>query len=111
MTKIENKMRRSIAATLPHAMRIAVNSYKRFSEGEKRAWEALTNEEKEKTSRAKAFKEHHDACKVAIAHIKLLIELAQWADISMADMKEELHNSELAGLLVQVQQEMDKKAQ
>tara|TARA_B100001146_G_C15900560_1_gene314324 strand:- start:227 stop:562 length:336 start_codon:yes stop_codon:yes gene_type:complete len=99
MTKTEHKMRRSIAASLPQAMRTAVNSYKRFAEMEK---ENLDPD----MSRAKAFKEHHDACKVAIAHIKLLIELAKWADQPDSEAAAGVQNSELAAMITSAQKEI-----
>ncbi len=65
MTKtiMEGQSRAEIAKALPCAIKTALESYKRFSE-------------QEELGDAKEFKAHHDACKVAIAHIELLLKLA-----------------------------------
>lgn len=80
MPKIESRTRDDIAAFLPKAIRSALQSYQGFSE------EQSTNP---KQSDAKNFKDHHDACKVAIAHIELLIKLAQWADLPPPELDDE----------------------
>lgn len=66
--KIEGDTRARIAAFLPDAIAKALTSYQLFLE------EGAHND-------AKEFKAHHEACKVAIAHVELLIKLAQWADL------------------------------
>ncbi len=68
MPQIETRTRTQIAEFLPNAIDTALTSYQLFSE------QNISEE-------AKGFKAHHDACKVAIAHIELLIKLAQWADL------------------------------
>lgn len=67
-TKIEDLSRSQIAAFLPDAIRAALTSYQKFSN------KKVSDEEKE-------FKDHHNACKVAISHIDLLLKLARWADL------------------------------
>lgn len=64
--------RERVAIFLPDALARALNSYHAFS-GENVPTDI------------KAFKEYHNACKVAIAHIDLLIKLARWADLPSAD--------------------------
>ncbi len=66
--KIEEHTRRQIEAFLPDAIYRALISYQQFSE-------------QEAPDEAKEFTAHHNACKVAIAHIELLIKLARWADL------------------------------
>lgn len=66
--KIEQQSRAQIAAFLPDAIRMALNSYQKFSH------EIHGDNEK-------SFKDHHTACKVAISHIDLLLKLARWADL------------------------------
>lgn len=66
--KIEEKTRSQIAGFLPDAIFRALTSYRQFSE-------------QEASEEAKEFTAHHNACKVAIAHIELLIKLARWADL------------------------------
>ena len=65
---IENSARDRIASFLPAALAAAMRSYQHFSEAE------ISEGPKE-------FTAHHTACKVAIAHIDLLIKLARWADL------------------------------
>lgn len=86
MPTIEARTRREIAAFLPDAIQNALESYIAFSK---------TPDQSE----AKQFKEHHDACKVAIAHIKLLIELAKWADIPPPELKGEVENAILQSII------------
>jgi hypothetical protein len=69
--KIEEQSRRQIAEFLPETIQKALSSYQKFM--------------KKEHDDAKNFKAHHDACKVAIAHIQLLIELANWADLLAKD--------------------------
>lgn len=66
--KIEQQSRVQIAAFLPDAIRMALNSYQKFS--------YAFHDESDKS-----FKDHHTACKVAISHIDLLLKLARWADL------------------------------
>lgn len=86
MAVIEQKMRTQIASFLPSALRTAMDSYKAFSVAN--AYEG-----------AKEFKTHHDACKVAIAHIDLLIKLAQWADLPDPAIEDEVQHSMLSQLI------------
>lgn len=65
----EDGMRTRITEFLPRALETALDSYRKF-----------TGEGKEHED-AKGFKEHHDACKVALAHIELLLKLAKLADL------------------------------
>ena len=81
MTQNKNAMRDSIAHYLPLAFETALASYQGFCEEQATAPEGMKTGE---------FKAHHDACKVAIAHIQLLIKLAEWADLpdpAMEDAK------------------------
>ncbi len=68
MPEIEDYTRLQIAEFLPDAMERALLSYN----------EILKSEETEKSTK---FKAQHDACKVAVAHIQLLIKLAKLADL------------------------------
>lgn len=69
MHEIENLTREQIAKFLPDAMERALGSYKEFISS------AASVDE------SKNFKAQNDAGKVAIAHIRLLVELAKWADL------------------------------
>lgn len=66
---IEDRSRQQIAAFLPDAIARALTSYRLFMERE------IDKDV------PKAFSEHHGACKVAVAHIELLLKLARWADL------------------------------
>ncbi len=76
MAQIEEDMRLHISEALPAALITAMESYQFFLE-------------REIPDEAKEFKAHHEACKVAIAHIELLIKLAQWADLIKDDDQED----------------------
>jgi hypothetical protein len=83
--KIEEASRQQIAVFLPDAIAKAIASYHRFMD-------KTVNEEK-----AKEFAEHHNACKVAIAHIELLLKLARWADLPDATGSD--HNRQIAAMM------------
>ena len=99
MPQIEVRMRESIAKFLPCAIETAVVSYQNFSQEEATAVENLD---------AKAFKAHHDACKVAIAHIELLIKLARWADLPDPHLEDENHQKTLQSIIESAQGELNK---
>ncbi len=69
MTRLEDETKTRIAAFLPEAIATALRSYARFA-----GHDAPTEE-------ARDFTAHHNACKVAIAHIELLVKLARWVDL------------------------------
>lgn len=98
MPKIEEGMREQIAAFLPKALKTATKSYLKFSQEAER-------DDNENTT-AKTFKEHHDACKVAIAHINLLIELAKWADIPTEELTKGMEQAEYAMIINKAQGEL-----
>lgn len=98
MPQIESGMQADIAAFLPNAMKVTIQSYIRFAEEEATA--------PDEGKCAKTFKDHHDACKVAIAHIKLLIELAKWADIPPPEMEDEIQQSVLRSVLESANKEL-----
>lgn len=74
---IELKSRAQIAAMLPQAIESAMLSYQNFLDRK--------DSPSEKKSSADLFKDHHNACKVALAHVALLLKLAKWADTCGAD--------------------------
>lgn len=59
---------------LPDAIKTAFESYRAFMQKD-----VSTVEPKE-------FSDHHSACKAAIAHVNLLIKLAEWAEMDVEDM-------------------------
>lgn len=92
---IEEASREQISQFLPDAIRKALTSYHLFME---------RDYEEEKP---KAFEEHHKACKVAIAHIELLIKLARFADLPDAKAADGNNQIVLAAMLQEAQEELD----
>lgn len=92
--KIEDDTRKRIATFLPDAIAQALTSYHRFSQ-------------QDAPEEAKEFSAHHSACKVAIAHIELLIKLARWADLP--DAKAENGNQQilLAAMMQEAEEELE----
>lgn len=74
----EQGMRDRIANFLPKALERAVVSYKMI------ALDHPVHKETKETDTAK-LKKQHEACKVAIAHIELLLKLARMSDIKECD--------------------------
>lgn len=92
---IEASARDRIAQFLPVALSAAMQSYQQFSEGEI-------------ADGAKGFTAHHTACKVAIAHIELLIKLARWADLPGAGPDDGAPQSALSAIMSAAQAELDR---
>lgn len=84
--KIEDKSRGQIADALPDAIAIALTSYQVFLE-------------KDHHEDSKEFKTHHEACKVAISHLELLIKLAKWADLPDENASDESRQVMLAAMM------------
>ncbi len=66
LSESKNLSREQISMFLADALATAVTSYRRFS-----------GEGMESHDDSKEFKERHNACRAAIAHIELLLKLAQ----------------------------------
>jgi hypothetical protein len=98
MPKIESRMRKDIAVFLPMAMQAAIMSYQNFLE------EEATSDE---PRNAKSFKEQHDACKIAIAHIDLLIKLAKWADIPPPELQDASQQKIMQTMIENAQAELN----
>lgn len=64
---LETAMREKIACHLPDAFEAAIKSYREFYD-------------QPAPDDAKSFAAHHAACKAAIAHLQLLIKLANWVE-------------------------------
>lgn len=93
---LEDASREKIAQFLPDALKHSLESYHRF----------VINEEM--PDDAKSFSAHHQACKVAIAHIELLIKLAKWADLLTEKAQSAIPNNDLlAGLIAEAQNELE----
>jgi len=91
--KIEEGTRLQIARFLPDAIARALSSYHEFSQ-------------REVPKDAKEFSAHHSACKVAIAHIELLIKLARWADLPDAEAVNHNEQILLAAMLQEAENDL-----
>ena len=91
---LEDRTKKNIIKFLPDAIAQALKSYYTFAQ-------------QDAPDEAKDFSAHHNACKVAIAHIELLIKLARWADLP--DHKIENQNDQviLAAMVQQAQAELE----
>ncbi|MGB0719260.1 MAG: hypothetical protein ACPGRX_02240, partial [Bdellovibrionales bacterium] len=87
----QEQTRKDIAAFLPHAIQTALLSYREFSEAQ------ITDPESSPSSAT--FKAHHDACKVAIAHIELLLKLAALADLPDPAIENEEQMKEIQAVM------------
>ncbi len=67
-SRLEDGARAKIAQSLPAAIDHALQSYHSFFD-------------QTPTKDAKVFSAYHAACKTAVAHIELLLKLAEWADL------------------------------
>lgn len=94
MPQIEAGTRARIAKFLPKALARAIASYQLFSE------------QKPKQDSAD-FKKHQDACKVAIAHIELLVKLAKRTALSEEKPDNKPSEKEILGLMETAQEEID----
>lgn len=77
---MEDIQRQQIAEFLPAALSRAIDSYYEFVTRP----EDIPKIDPSATDKnpAKIFSDHHTACKVALAHIELLLKLAKWAELS-----------------------------
>lgn len=94
MPQIEASTRARIAEFLPTALESAIASYQLFSE---------PNPEQDSAD----FKKHQDACKVAIAHIELLVKLAKRTTLSDTKPENKLSDKEITALMEKAQGEID----
>ena len=83
--KIEDITRAQIAARLPDALMKALNDYHRFSQ-------------QPAGMEARDFGDHQRACKTAIAHIELLVKLAERANLPDESIGDKNHQERFAGL-------------
>lgn len=76
MQKKNNKSltKEQVREFLPDAIKTAFESYRAFMQQD------ISEAE------PKAFSDHHGACKAAIAHINLLIKLAEWAEMGAEEI-------------------------
>ena len=106
---IDDQTRNRIAEFLPKALASAINSYHAFSclETENNGQEDTqhTTKNTKSVSKAKTFYDHHNACKVAIAHIELLLDLAKYAHLPDDDINADGTRDNLVSMLEEAQAE------
>ena len=78
--------RRDLAANLPRLLSRALETYKRFSA-------APVDED------AKSFAAYETVCRAALAHVHLLVRLADWARLSEGDPRCEMEDRPLRRLV------------
>lgn len=102
--KIEEATREQVAVFLPGLIGKALKSYQEFMDAGPESEEEPAEKDSKsvRRSRNKVFIEHHNAGKVALAHIQLLLKLAQWANI-----KPDVSESEMQALMIRVKQSVD----
>lgn len=99
MPHLREEMRDRVAAFLPLALKTAIKSYKAFSR---------QPESNETPALACDFKKHHDACKVAIAHIELLVKLAKIVGLPEPEQNTETSDEDLRKMIETAENELDK---
>lgn len=88
---IEQATRARVAEFLPRAIEKTLEAYREFSE------------QHHDNEKSKEFSAHHTACKVAIAHLELLLKLARWADLENSDTE---HSKKFHKILEEAQAEI-----
>lgn len=91
--KIEYAGREQIATFLPDAIAKALTSYHRFADS------SIPDD-------PKGFSAHHGACKVAIAHIELLLKLARWADLPDANAADQNTQIVLSAMMAEATEKL-----
>lgn len=89
---LDDKSRERIAEFLPDALATALQSYYSFAKTDI-------------PDTAKGFSDHHNACKVAIAHIDLLLKLAKWAHLPDDGVVDDESQRRLVNILENAQAE------
>jgi len=99
--KLEGDMRGQIAEFLPKALETALDSYRIFSD------QVVKKKDEENTEPLKPteFKSHHDACKMALSHLQLLLKVA---DDLKAGEEGGIDNEHMQTLLESARQELDR---
>lgn len=93
--KIKTLTRQNVAGFLPDAISKALDSYYIFMD-------------QEVPEDAKGFSAHHGACKVAIAHVELLLKLAKWAELPEDKTRDQSAQSDLAIMMRDAELELMK---
>lgn len=82
--QIEEATREQVAEFLPAALKKALSSYEDFMNSNN-AHDTTEN-----------FSKHHTACKVALAHVQLLLRLAEWANVQLEHGVNQINMMEIA---------------
>ena len=75
---IEDATRKQVMSFLPAAITRALESYHDFFDNHR------------PENDPKKFAAHHSACKIAIAHVELLLKLGRWAQVDESEPTDEL---------------------
>lgn len=86
---IDVHLRGAVAAALPEAIEIVLQTYKRYA--------VFRGDD------AKAYKAHQDACRAAIAHIMLLIKLGE---VVRGDAPDEASQEDLDAMILAARAEL-----
>ena len=93
--QIKESTRIYLQSFLPQALERALDSYQLFSD------------DKGSFENSKDFSEHHNACKVAIAHVELLLKLAKWAEISTQSKESDDREIQLSTMIFEAQKHLE----
>jgi len=104
MSEIKDDTRQRIAEFLPGAIAAALKSYRDFLHAG-----PADLEDGQEGDPAKHFKNHHDACKVAIAHIELLIKLGKAVEAHAEDL-EYAKRQQLHEMVEKAQKEIEERS-
>lgn len=91
MSMIEDDMRGRLAGFLPRALEMALASYRHVSIRKK--------------DDVADIKKQHEACKVAVAHVELLLKLARRVDV-MPQEDHAAEDEEMRGILEEARREI-----
>lgn len=101
-------IRDQIAMFLPQALENAIQSYDEFLKRKEEAADNCSAEETEERKKERSpsddFKKHHDACKVALAHMELILKMADKAGL---ESSVEDKRADFLRLLSEAQTELD----
>ncbi len=93
--QIKALTRQNVGEFLPDAISKALDSYYVFMD------QAVPDD-------AKGFAAHHSACKVAIAHVELLLKLAKWAELPEEKTDNQQVQYDLAAMMANAEKELQK---
>lgn len=99
MTDLQDDVRERIAKALPNVLGKAIEDYEKFLQPKE-------NENKKEKETPKEFKDRHDACKAALAHIALIVKTAEQVG-GMQKTGGEAQQKFLEDLLLEARKELE----